>query len=72
LDFEQEMTRWQWHQLDHMQIICTSLQDEQQLAQDERRQDAVDLARHKTTTRKANNDRAGPAVCQVQTLNNGV
>jgi len=23
---EQEMTAWQWHQLDHMQIICTSLQ----------------------------------------------
>jgi len=20
------MTGWQWHQLDHMQIICTSLQ----------------------------------------------
>ena len=27
LDFtEQEMMGWQWHQLDHMQIICTSLQ----------------------------------------------
>jgi len=23
---EQEMMRWQWHQLDYMQIICTSLQ----------------------------------------------
>ena len=23
---KQEMMRWQWHQLDHMQIICTSLQ----------------------------------------------
>jgi len=23
---EQEMIGWQWHQLDHMQIICTSLQ----------------------------------------------
>jgi len=23
---EQEMTGWQWHQLDHTQIICTSLQ----------------------------------------------
>jgi len=23
---DQEMMRWQWHQLDHMQIICTSLQ----------------------------------------------
>ena len=23
---EQEMTGWQWHQLDHMQIIFTSLQ----------------------------------------------
>jgi len=23
---KQEMMVWQWHQLDHMQIICTSLQ----------------------------------------------
>jgi len=23
---QQKMMRWQWHQLDHMQIICTSLQ----------------------------------------------
>ena len=23
---EQEMMRWQWHQLEHTQIICTSLQ----------------------------------------------
>jgi len=23
---QQEMMVWQWHQLDHMQIICTSLQ----------------------------------------------
>ena len=23
---QQEMMRWQWHQLDHMQIICTLLQ----------------------------------------------
>jgi len=23
---EQEMTGWQWHQMDYMQIICTSLQ----------------------------------------------
>jgi len=23
---EQEVMGWQWHQLDHMQIICTSLQ----------------------------------------------
>jgi len=23
---KQEMTGWQWHQLDHMQIICTSLE----------------------------------------------
>jgi len=23
---EQEMTGWQWHQLDHMQIICTLFQ----------------------------------------------
>jgi len=23
---EQEMMGWQWHQLDHMQIICTALQ----------------------------------------------
>jgi len=22
---KQEMTGWQWHQLDHMQIICTLL-----------------------------------------------
>jgi len=22
----QEMMAWQWHKLDHMQIICTSLQ----------------------------------------------
>jgi len=22
---QQEMMGWQWHQLDHMQIICTSL-----------------------------------------------
>jgi len=25
---KQEMMGWQWHQLDHMQIICTSLQTE--------------------------------------------
>jgi len=25
---EQEMMGWQWHQLDNMQIICTSLQTE--------------------------------------------
>jgi len=23
---EQEMMGWQWHQLNHMQMICTSLQ----------------------------------------------
>jgi len=23
---KQEMTGWHWHQLEHMQIICTSLQ----------------------------------------------
>jgi len=23
---KQEMTGWQWHQLHHIQIICTSLQ----------------------------------------------
>jgi len=23
---EQEMMGWQWHQMDHMQITCTSLQ----------------------------------------------
>jgi len=23
---KQQMMGWQWHQLDHMQIICTSLQ----------------------------------------------
>jgi len=27
---EQEMMWWQWHQLDHMQIICTSLQTNNQ------------------------------------------
>jgi len=26
MPLEQEMMVWQWHQLDHMQIICTSLQ----------------------------------------------
>jgi len=26
LDFDEEMMGWQWHQLDHMQITCTSLQ----------------------------------------------
>jgi len=26
---EQEMMGWQWHQLDHMQIICTSLESRQ-------------------------------------------
>jgi len=27
LDFnDQEMMGWQWHQLDHMRIICTSFQ----------------------------------------------
>jgi len=25
---KQEMMAWQWHQLEHMQIICTSLQTE--------------------------------------------
>jgi len=25
---EQEMMGWQWHQLDHMKVICTSLQTE--------------------------------------------
>jgi len=28
---KQEMTGWQWHQLDHMQIICTSLQKDNHL-----------------------------------------
>jgi len=23
---KQQMMGWQWHQMDHMQIICTSLQ----------------------------------------------
>jgi len=23
---KQELMGWQWHQLDHMQVICTSLQ----------------------------------------------
>jgi len=27
---KQEMTGWQWHQLDHMQIICISLQTDNQ------------------------------------------
>jgi len=27
---EQEPMQWQWHQLDHMQIICTSLQTDNQ------------------------------------------
>jgi len=27
---KQEMMGWQWHQLDHMQIICTSLQTDNQ------------------------------------------
>jgi len=27
---EQEMMGWQWHQLDHMQIICTSFQTDNQ------------------------------------------
>jgi len=26
---EREMMGWQWHQLDHMQIICTSIPDKQ-------------------------------------------
>jgi len=26
ISMKQEMMGWQWHQLDHMQIICTSLQ----------------------------------------------
>jgi len=26
----EEMTGWQWHQLDHMQIICTLLQTDKQ------------------------------------------
>jgi len=28
----QEMIGWQWHQLDHMQIICTSLQTDNHAA----------------------------------------
>jgi len=27
---KQEMMGWQWHQLDHMHIICTSLQTDNQ------------------------------------------
>jgi len=27
---KQEMTGWQWHQLDHMQTICTLLQTDNQ------------------------------------------
>jgi len=26
ISMKQEMMGWQWHQLDHMQVICTSLQ----------------------------------------------
>jgi len=26
ISMKQETTEWQWHQLDHMEIICTSLQ----------------------------------------------
>jgi len=26
ISIKQEMMGWQWHQLDHMQIICTLLQ----------------------------------------------
>jgi len=65
-----------------MTLKCTSVfrtlgrarcLDEQQPAKDERRQDTVDLARHKTTTEQVNNDRAGPVVCQGQILlNDGV
>jgi len=29
---KQEMMGWQWHQLDHMQIICTSMQTDRQPA----------------------------------------
>jgi len=29
---KQEMTGWQWHQLDHMQIICTSFQTDNQVS----------------------------------------
>ena len=30
---KQEMMGWQWHQLDHMQIICTSLQTDNHATQ---------------------------------------
>jgi len=26
---KQQMTVWQWHQPDHMEVICTSLPDDQ-------------------------------------------
>jgi len=29
----QEIMEWQWHQLDHMQIICTSLQPDNHACQ---------------------------------------
>jgi len=29
---QQEMMGWQWHQLDHMQIICTSLHSDKHVS----------------------------------------
>jgi len=29
---KQEMMGWQWHQLDYMQIICTSLQTDNHIS----------------------------------------
>jgi len=31
---KQEIMRWQWHQLDHMQIICTTLQTDNRVRTD--------------------------------------
>jgi len=33
---KQEMMGWQWHQLDHMQIICISLQKDKSKTMSER------------------------------------
>ena len=38
---EQEMTGWQWHQLHHMQIICTSLQTDNHASSSPLRPDAL-------------------------------
>jgi len=35
------MTEWQWHQLDHMQIICTTLQTDHHASTSLLRPDAL-------------------------------